>query len=100
MEFNLKLPTPADQTPILPPETKKTQTAPDVSDIPISSDHIESVTSDPTPPSRDPHRRPCEYEPSYDWRTDPYYDEEPIRERLKAAKPETHSERETIADER
>lgn len=35
---------------------------------------------------RDPNRRPCEYEPGYDWRTDPYYDEHAIRERLKAAK--------------
>lgn len=37
-------------------------------------------------PNRDPYRRACEYEPGYNWRTDPYYDEDAIRERMKAAK--------------
>ena len=36
--------------------------------------------------TRDPYRRPCEYEAGYDWRTDPYYDENAIRERLQKAK--------------
>ena len=40
----------------------------------------------PNLPSRDPHRRDCEYEPGYDWRTDPYYNADAIRERLKDAK--------------
>lgn len=37
-------------------------------------------------PTRDPHRRASEYEDGYDWRTDPYYDEDAIRERMKADK--------------
>ena len=36
--------------------------------------------------TRDPYRRACEFEPGYDWRTDPYYDEDAIRERLRATK--------------
>lgn len=39
-----------------------------------------------TTPSRDPNRRSCEYEPGYNWRIDPYYNEDAIRERMKAAK--------------
>ena len=69
MEFNFKLPIPTDQTsskmmdtPTPPPENKTSHS------------------------TRDPHRRACEYEPGYNWRTDPYYDEDAIRERLKAAK--------------
>lgn len=43
--------------------------------------------SKPTPQSKeDPYRRKCESEPGYDWRTDPYYSEDAIRERLKATK--------------
>lgn len=38
------------------------------------------------PPEREVNRRECESAPGYDWRTDPYYNEEAIRERLKAAK--------------
>ena len=41
-----------------------------------------------TDPTRDPYRRPCEFEPGYNWRTDPYYSEEAIRTRMKAAKTE------------
>lgn len=39
-----------------------------------------------TTTERDPNRRACEYDDGYDWRTDPYYDEDAIRERMKAAK--------------
>ena len=50
----------------------------EVSDTPVNSDHS----------ARDPHCRACEYEPGYDWRTDPYYDEDAIRNRMKSAKAE------------
>ena len=40
----------------------------------------------PTIPSRDPNLRDCEYEPGYDWQTDPYYTEDAIRSRMKATK--------------
>ena len=36
--------------------------------------------------AENPHQRACESEHGYDWRTDPYYNEESIRERLKASK--------------
>ena len=36
--------------------------------------------------AENPHRRACESEQGYNWRTDPYYNKESIRERLKASK--------------
>ena len=69
MQFNLKLPESTDQTP--PPENE-------VPDPPVNSNGID----------RDPYRRACEFEPGYNWRTDPHYSEDVIRERMKAAKVE------------
>jgi len=43
-------------------------------------------------PARDPYRRACEFEPGYDWRTDPYYDEQAIRARLYASKQQIENE--------
>ena len=55
----------------------------------ITNEPIETPepTSNDTP-RRDPYRRECEFEPGYNWRTDPYYNEDAIRERMKAAKAE------------
>ena len=40
----------------------------------------------------DPHRRECEREPGYNWRTDTYYSEANIRARLQAS---TEAQRKT-----
>ena len=40
---------------------------------------------------RDPYRRACEFEDRYDWRTDPFYSEDAIRERLLAGQAEMRS---------
>lgn len=62
------------ETPTIP--AKQPPPEKEVSDTPVHSNHI----------NRDPHQRECEFEPGYNWRTDPYYDEHAIRERMKAAK--------------
>ena len=61
MPFDLKMPSPIDPN--------AAQEAPEVNEA-----------------LRIPHQHACESEPLYNWRTDPYYNEESIRKRLKAAK--------------
>ena len=104
MQFDLEIPSPitpsaAQEAPELdealriPPKTvpEPESTAVKPADIveaepdaqTRNTSHRETLSDNSTPC---PHQRACESEPEYNWRTDPYYNEESIRKRLKAAK--------------
>ena len=55
---------------------------------PVQKVNTSNDVTKPDTPTRDLHRRECEFDPGYNWRTDPYYSEDAIRERMKAAKAE------------
>ena len=78
MQFDLQMPSQPKSTPI-PNETLDRPEEPDTGLCDTSAPETLSDNSTPC-------RRTCESEPGYNWRTDPYYNEESIRERLKAAK--------------
>ena len=104
MQFDLEIPSPinpsaaqenpeVDEALRIPPKTvpEPESTAVKPADIveaepdaqTRNTSHWETLSDNSTPC---PHQRACESEPEYNWRTDPYYNEESIRERLKAAK--------------
>ena len=81
-EFRFTRTTPK-MVPTPPPETKVSESLaksePNETELSSGKSHSDDI-------DRDPYRRECEFEPGYDWRTDPYYTESAIRERMKATK--------------
>ena len=80
MPFDLKMPSPIKQSVTIK-SAAIVEAEPDAQTR--NTSHRETLSDNSTPC---PHQRACESEPLYNWRTDPYYNEESIRERLKAAK--------------
>ena len=80
MPFDLKMPSPIKQSVAIK-SAAIIEAEPDTQTC--NTSHRETLSDNNKPC---PHRRACESEPKYTWRTDPYYNEESIRERLKAAK--------------